>query len=455
MFKKYSSFMWLMIGMVGMILLAFAVNQMIIFLPFVIGCIAICIQPPEKAFMQLLFFLPFSTVFKYDPYSISLFTIWEGVYLLRMVLRKGSLPMAKRTFICFALFFIFLLFNSLETNDIGAIMQVVTLMVPALACVYGTTGSENASYKDYALMFAIGVLLSALCGLLLYTDLLPNLKLYATAVLDSSGYSDEETMYRYYGLFGDPNVLAAYIMCSLAAVAVLFIKGKMTLKGWAAFSAMLAILGLLTVSKTFVLVLALLLLLVAGVTISQNDAKKIARLMGALIILILLAVIAYFLFDLQPVLEHYIERFSAADGSSDYMDALSSGRTSVWLRYLNEMLEGFRILTGYGIGGGRILMKAAHNTAIQMFYICGLIGVTLFAVWMGNWRRDIVIVHSINRKRKFDWQASIFPLVTLINLCSLDTFTWDFFYYILALMMISGVEEKNETSVDHTRLPLR
>ena len=100
-------------------------------------------------------------------------------------------------------------------------------------------------------------------------------------------------------------------------------------------------------------------------------------------------------------------------------------------------------------------MKAAHNTAIQMFYICGLIGVTLFAAWIVNWRKDIVIIHDINRKRRFDWQACIFPLVVLVNLCSLDTFTWDFFYYILALMMISGAEEKNETSVDHTRLPLR
>ena len=430
---------------VALIVVTFLSSQVLIFIPFFIGVAVIVKSPPKDAFNWLIFFLPLSTIIKYSAGSISLFTFWELIYVLKMMVKSKRMPHTKPCIFLYLLYFAYLVVVSLP-NGMSTVVDIAGMALPLLCCLFATSRYSDISYSDTYLSFALGTVASNFLGL--FVTQIPALRAFSTSMLRSSVLDEFEgvganVVARFYGIWGDPNILALYSACALGCVTVLFLDHKIRTPAWAVLTAFLVVTGALTVSKTFIVIVAVLILLVIIASFIHHNVRLGLQIIVGVGVLLIVFYFVLKMFNLSEIVESYLFRFNVGTDNQS-VDNITSGRASIWKRYFDSLGVSFRFLTGYGMGGGLIQKKVSHNTYIQSVYIGGAFGELIFVSFLVAWRRSFAKVLAKLKTYFVSKNYWMLLLIFAVNIFTLDTFTWDVFFFILTMVLIGGIEATDE-----------
>lgn len=325
----------------------------------------------EKECLFLLFFLlPFATIYKIAPNTISFFTILEVFAVAWCIMRRRKFQITALIGILWVTAILLLAPNR---NVVDMIRVLLTLIVISLflSC------NENWT-REVVFSFALGLLISSLIAL--FRNQIPNLQLYIQNVesFTSLGYAS-----RFTGLYTDPNYYSVNIMTCNFALLALYYNRKIGGVFWA-ITVALAFFGALTMSKSLIVMLFVYYLVLIGTLVKGR--RRVVAFFSVLFLGIFAMVILYSENDFFVL---FRARFNF-----DSVDDLTTGRLTMLMSYLKHIVsEPGVFLRGEGIGGELLCIngkyRASHNLYIDLVYYLGLLGagiyvLTISVIWKEN-----------------------------------------------------------------------
>lgn len=237
---------------------------------------------------------------------------------------------------------------------------------------------------------------------------------------------------RFYGLFQDPNYYSMLLITALSLMMKL--KDSRNI-GWVAFifgSLILIACGILTYSKTFFL---MLILLVGVYLVWQFWNKKVFR--GFFLTLCIVIVGGVLLLSEGSPFAVVLTRLT----SSSDLGELTTGRSDVFVRYWRAITKSVgSVLFGAGLAAGN-LERDPHNLFLEIAYYLGSVGLVLIALYYAS------LIRAINSKMGKQnliakYVALFMVLMVHMTLHGMTTFpTYASFFVAAVSMLISRKEE--------------
>lgn len=334
---------------------------------------AIC----NMAVPVLLFFLPFSSLLKIRPGTITFFTL-----ALLVVYAVYTVTGSRRVWIGHMVPALILIImtaivktvNDYPMDNAYILFAVTLLLVPFL------TREMSGGYDFYwlTLFFVLGIGLAAITAPFL--SAFPTIARYITidAVMG---------VLRWSGYYGDPNFYTTHITAALSGVLLLLLntKSKGRLLMLALMVVLLVYCGLMSVSKSFLLVgVCLLLLWLADLLLRKGKMTIKLTLVFTLLILGAFILSSTVFSDMFEVL---LSRFGRDNNLSDF----TTGRTELWMKYLTEIFTSpAMLLFGVGYTNVTVAGEASHNTLIQGVFQLGMVGCLTLLVWLVCYWRTLL-----------------------------------------------------------------
>lgn len=321
----------------------------------------------------LLFFLPFSPILKFRQGMISFYTL-ALLFVFVICFLKYFRSVSKQHLIpgsiLIALAVIVRLTNALPINRSFLFFAVSLLLIPFIAKEF------DIKYDFYWLVvfFASGIILASLFAQFSINFYPINQYIVIFNLPD---------IVRYSGFYRDPNFYSAHVSCAFAGVLVLLAQKLNVRRFISILFLALALLycGLISVSKTFILVtVGLSLIWFAGFILKKRTSSKKTILFLILSLVILVGI--YFAFS--DLFNKIILRFLRDNDVSDF----TTGRTEIWVNYLKAMFENPALLL-FGKGGiySYVNNRASHSTFIQVVYQYGFVGTAVIVFWIMSFGR--------------------------------------------------------------------
>ena len=322
-----------------------------------ISLLVILLSASRNAFLYLLFLLPFASILKTNPDNISFFTILFFIALLKQVVSQRSLS-GKLLLLLLLLFAYCLAFSGV------AQLAAIATMVAGILMIY-YIGREEVDVNTAILCFSAGICLASV--LALFSSSFPIINTFIKEALMKLG--DDNYATRFSGLQGNPNYYTLDATVAISAIIVLQNSGK-THKMQVPFLIILSIFGIMSISKSFLLVW--LLLICCWFIVATQ--RGIGNLMKFVFLIILLAAVGY-LFAYDSI-NNYLFRFSEDQGST--LDAVTTGRAHLWKAYWDAFIHNVRTLfLGSGLKTVLDIGKGAHNTYLELLFSMGVVGTIL------------------------------------------------------------------------------
>lgn len=322
----------------------------------------------SKATFKLLFsILPFAQVYKVTALGgTSFFTYLEVLVCVIYLFKMNKIR--KEFLLLVLLWAIYVLVGS----QLDVLMWIKQIMIPLLIYIFFT--NEKPSFRELVVSLTIGLLLSS--TLALFSDLLPDL---AEMMRMTRVWEAEGIVYRFSGLYPDPNYYTTVVILCVLSMLLLF-SGRRMGVGALLLSVALIYFGAQTASKSFILMLAAVAIMV---TVSMFLQRRI-KAGVVMLVAVTLAGIVVFTGRLTVFENLLLRLFSGKD--------MTTGRLQTWGQYMMHLNENkIRWFVGVGIGAGYLNGLAAHNTYIDFVYYYGLVGTLGFfttCVWaIGRWER--------------------------------------------------------------------
>lgn len=325
-----------------------------------------CFQ--NDAMSVLLFFLSWSPLLRTDRGSISFFTIALLVTCLYYWQRDGFRLALYQILVTAFLAVTTLIAKAIRSNPIENHYLFFFVMLLLFPCVAkGLSGTDI--FSRLTLFFSCGIIMAALSARQIAAY--PNISQY----IKVDSYLK---ITRLSGYYRDPNFYCAHITACLAGVQLLMSRERRRSRQivWIGVMMVLVYCGLLSASKSFVIVLACLFLVWVPVLLTGGHVKRgVAILAGvacAAAVMLLSAAV-------QDLLRMVMSRFSNVSGVSD----LTTHRSEIWRMYLHELSrDPVLMLLGSGYTSATLGTKASHNTIIQGVFQFGLIGLPVLCAWL-------------------------------------------------------------------------
>ncbi len=371
------------------------------------------IYKESVTYIDLAFMIPFSSFFRIpggDALLIYYVLLMDIILLFR---RKRHCLNVTLILVLIITLFLFL--------RMGSKITTIVFIVGGLALLYLT-------FADGKIDFSTKTLSSFVSGTVLST-------MYAYVFRDSSrvlAYTyDIETVHdnRFRGLFADPNYFSTFLVLAIVAIMILYKNHKVRpLKFYLCF-AFLGFSGAITLSKSFFLMFAFIL--VFYVISWFNQKKYLKGIVGALICT------CFLLFVFQgkiPIFNEVLLRFVEADNLND----MTTGRTGLWGIYLEYIRANTTVLF-IGDGLDKVLsVGGTHNLFIEIVYNIGLFGLFLFASFF------VSIMMTIRRRYRTTIHMPLIRLLPIICIFTLYFFLQGFattiFYLSLFIVFLCYIE---------------
>lgn len=367
--KKY------LFGSIGMVL-ALCVAQVLGSTPLILLCLAAFLVlvgwscSKNYTLPILLFFLPWSPILRTSPTGYSFFTfalvLVCGISVLKKRFRFPKYPLVAGIL----LLFLTLLSKVIDGQSLAFSYIAFMMLIVIFPIVKGEWPVRKYDFFHIAVFFSLGVAIAALCALFL--DVFPNIAKYIRV----DTYS---TIIRRCGFYGDPNFYTAQITAAMGGCLLLILREKKV--GHTALLGILVVVlvycGFLSGSKSFVLISACEfgIWLIALLRLQGRKGLKI----GALIAVAVLAVTVASSTLFTNLIDVVITRFS----SSKDISSFTTGRTELWISYLEEILGNAKIFfLGKGFTNVKVAGKASHNTLLQCVFQFGFFGVPILTYWV-------------------------------------------------------------------------
>ena len=373
----------------------------------------------------MLFMLPWAPLLKLRPGAISFYTIAllgvMAVFVLKSS-RKINVYYLLPAILLAGLTLCVKAFNHYSIDNDYIFFFACLILFPLISAEMGK------QYDFYALtiFFSVGIVLAALSSQQLL--IFPTISRYITV-------HSYDNITRLAGYYGDPNFYSVHITAAMAGVIVLLSNETKRFRRWFLYALALLLLysGFLAVAKSFALIsICLLLLWIIDIFFQKGKLSIKLMLLLAIGVGALFIVSSTLFTDLTDML---LYRFVSSSGN---ISDLTTGRTDLWLSYLNAM-EHNPILLVFGEGCTDILIngRASHNTVLQIVYQVGLIGAVLLLIWGVLWFK--LMLKSVRINTAIFLQVCILLMGAIGPWIALDML---FFYefYLLPFYVCWGVQ---------------
>lgn len=316
-----------------------------------------------------LYFLPFSTLLKLQPGAISIYTIALLIAYFIYFFRNGRRVIISHFLPGVALFVMALIVKTAygySINNSFLMFFATIIFIPFIA------KELNKNYDFYLLtiFFSLGIILAAITSQ--YLIIFPTIRHYI-ATHETTG------IIRYSGYYGDPNFYTAHITAALGGILILVLhtSKKLKLLMLVLLATFLVYCGFLSVSKSFILIFACMVLLWLLELMAQRGRISVKLMLAITASVGLLFLLSSTVFT--DSIGMIINRFT----NWDNLNELTTGRTEIWSRYF-QAFDKDPLLFTFGKGFTNILVndKATHNTLLQIVFQFGIIGLIFLAVWM-------------------------------------------------------------------------
>lgn len=307
-------------------------------------------------------------------------------YINRRNLRKTSID-SLLAIICFIIYF------ALRGMISGAvnINTIVNLGICYTIICFTTSSVEKGQLSVLSCALATGVLISV--AIVYISPSIPRLNSTVSKMILTHNRYGVNAMLRMSGLTYDPNLFGLYALVSASIVMrSLIIHNYKNLLEYILLI-MLAISGVLTMSKAYIVISIVLfgIFLFAWMSTRMVSIRKKAL---ACIAFICLAV--YVLYALNPYINAIQERFDARSISD-----MSSGRTDIWKSYIEMIFSSIKeLLLGHGFSVGTGQVSSPHNIILYLLYYFGLLGTVIYLIMISCiYKTACGYSKSLNRRR--------------------------------------------------------
>lgn len=400
-------------------------NSNVIYIISAIGLMAVLFLNLEDSYAFLLFMLPCAPILKISPEQISYFTLmfllYNIKYMLLYVLRnKSKIIMLIPLLLLFVYNLLFSGFSRIITN---ITMVVGLIMLMSINC------NGNYKFKTALYCFCCGILLASIIALFkeksaIISDFINE----ATIKL-----AEDEYIYRFAGLQGNPNYYTLDITIAVSALVVVMSVNKFNTIG-VLLALSLIIFGLMSASKSFLISLIVLVVLVLLKAIFNRDIATSIKIISVFLILIL----GVYIFDKEAI-NTYMIRFNTDKGAD--LSEISTGRSDIWLNYIKAIFKDpYLLLFGNGLGTTLNNGKGAHNTYIETIFLMGIIGTAIICCSM----KYIYDKHIYMSEKNHSYMIHIPVLLYLIRLFAIGSLTYDNTWYYISLLFLMHIDRSWE-----------
>ena len=295
---------------------------------------------------------------------------------------------------------------------------------------------DDKSSANAALAFCLGLLFASVYAYAFRnTDQLRSIQGEAVEAVYGTG------IFRFRGTLSDPNYYMTMLITGLTVLVKLLDCGWIKFPVFLGLAGIFALLGVMTYSKTFFLMLVLFALIYV---IWQFYSKRYIY-GGALVALGLLAALWALLSDRSPFAV-VLSRFGSGS-----LNEITTGRMEVYIDYLRESASSFgSLMFGKGLGAAG-LYKAPHNLYVELIYYIGIVGLLLY---VGFFAAMVVVLkkkdkrireqHFISRYSSVIMLAALF--FTLHGMRQI-VFYGDAFVMLMAIMILPKHTAKSAPAV--------
>jgi len=382
LFRNKNYYLWLSLIIAFGIAAVQVLNSTIGILFFIVSFFVLILFGATNDMVMpiLLFFLPWSKLLKIRPGTISMYTVALVVVLLIYAFRNSRKFSIIHVFPAALLFAQTLIVKTVTDDPIdnGYILFFLCMFLfPLIA------SEKEKEYDFFTLMlfFTLGIVTAALSAKQLVV--FPTISRYIT--VDS--YS---SLTRLSGFYGDPNFYAAHITAALSGVMVLLLHEHTLLRKIVLYVSLIVLVycGLLSVSKTFILIfICVTLLWIIEILFRKGRISSKLMLLLALLIGTIFVLSSVLFTDLIDMM---IGRFFGSNAGSTISD-FTTGRTDLWMVYLREFeAKPMVLLFGRGFTDDLVGNYSSHNIVIQSIYQFGLVGNVSLIIWIWIYYKNML-----------------------------------------------------------------
>lgn len=411
--------MWACILLFSLIL-GRAVSTTVFYAFVLVSTLLFLISSVGSCVVYLLFLLPFSTILKQAPQGMSFFTVLFYITILKMLIKRPKIHRQETMLIAL------LTFYNIVFSGPGQLTTIITMSTGLFMLYY--CREEKLKVFDMVFAFSAGICLASLLALL--KESLPIVNSFIKDVLLKTG--DRQYATRFAGLQGNPNYYTLDVTVALSANVVLML-GKNKSKWCLILFVFLSVFGLLSVSKSFLLVFGLLVTCWFLLSIRQGGSNPFKFLLVGIVGFVVVYCFA------SDAINSYIYRFNQDSDAS--LGSITTGRTDIWLMYFREIWDNPRtIFFGQGLNSLSTTGWGSHNTYIECWFMLGIVGSMLFLLVMKQ------CVGRILTKR-ITWLPIAFLLLRMmaIGVLTYDSI-WFYIVLILALFKNENIQQMNKLS---------
>ena len=382
-----------------------------------------------EKYLLVLFALPFASIYKISPEFPSSIIILYGIYIAyKFADKKKFSPLYAGLLV--VLMVLQILTIILYDANISSIVSFFLNIIFAWSCIefFETEHNKKVIFEYLGITFAVSVAFN-----IFIADYFPSL----AYVISYDNQITLDSIGRFSALNGDPNYFSQLVLISIALLLpILWVLIKRGNKYKSLLISIiilyLAINGYRSLSKSYVITLAILILLIGYFVFINQFNKKISIIFAPLIIFIIGVCLISVIYQLiLPTLE------LRANSTG-----LLTGRAEIWMNYFKLFkAEPLIIFLGSGFSNGMNELarhsgtaSVAHNIYIELVADIGLLGVgVLFAFWSKAFKRTKVL---------FNNEMSLFLWMFLVTSFGLSLSSFDALYVILPIIMLIDLDKK-------------
>lgn len=408
---------------IALLMIAPFVSRLIPLVVFGVCVMRIVMHGPRVFAIDYCLLIPVSSLFCL-PSGMSLL-IWLCLVAMVWYFLRGQIS-GSVTLVLLVLLMNYLIFRmQMNINDF-------VLCFGHMAMVYVIMNELDGNTARIALRGFLGALLiSSVYALLLRNNYRLN------ALVGAEGEAIIGTqIYRFKGLYNDPNFYMTLLVLGLAILLKLkncdMIRLPLFLLYFVSFTAF----GALTYSKTFFLMFILL----CGITVLwQFWDRKVFK--GIFFTLFAVGAALFLIYSPDSPFAVVMERLTTAKD----LDAVTTGRTDVFAMYWRAISENWgTFLFGHGLGAEG-LRKDPHNLYLEIMYYIGFVGVVLYLTLC-----VAIIARTARQVKGFREQSLIARFLVIavmmvmyisLNGMFLPLFHSEFFLVTLSMMIVKNTQE--------------
>lgn len=347
-----------------------------------------------KQSLGILFFtLAFSPIFKLKPTGFTFFNILLLVFIVKLILENYRLRINYKEIFALLVFSIFcLLFGGAESLN-----RLINILMGFILILFVLKNQTKVNLKSLLVFFSWGILISSIAALLI--DYIPGLNAFTKEI--SLKLEQGEYIGRFSGLQSNPNFYTMDISIALSVWFGLAIYNQLKFHDYI-YIVLLIAFGVMSLSKSFFLILVFLILFVFF-----NLARRhfIGFIKGAFLFGIIITLI--FLFLDSSYINAMINRFIIYDSNEMSISSFTTGRSDLWLNYVSHIFNNsYVFLFGEGLGAGNLNGRASHNYLLEILYHLGILGGILYITCLFN-----ILQRRKNIKRSL---VNFLPFFTLL-----------------------------------------